>query len=52
MDFSERGRLLAKSLPRFFETELEPCDAAIEDDSEKYFHCLEAIRACGLFGSA
>jgi hypothetical protein len=37
MDFSERGRSLAKSLPRFFETELEPCEAVIEDEGDKSF---------------
>jgi hypothetical protein len=50
MDFWETRSSLAKSLPRFFETELEPCDAVIEDEGDKSFQGLEAIRACGLFG--
>lgn len=51
MDFSESRRSLAKSLPRFFETELEPCDAVIEDEGDELSKGLDAIRACGLFGS-
>jgi hypothetical protein len=52
MDFlvPESRRSLTKSLARVFETELEPCDALIEDEGNKSFEGLEAIRCCGLFG--
>ena len=52
MDFlvPESRRSLAKNLPRVFETELKVCDAVLEDEGDKSFQCLVAIRACGLFG--
>jgi hypothetical protein len=50
MEFSESRRSLAKNLPRFLATELEPCDGVLEGAGDKSFQGLEAIRTCGLFG--
>jgi len=51
MDFlaPESPRSLTKSLPRVFETELEACNAVIEDEGDKSFQGFEAIRARVLF---
>ena len=49
--FPDNLRSLRKSLRQLVETELEPHDAAIEENGQIPSQALDAIRAFGLYGS-